>query len=135
MKLALADVIDDTQPISIDVWSCEDFATETECLSHGCYWYNGACHSIPELNGYANITDTNYPSPVQTGTTFDITYTVTNTGYADTLFGGLFENDVLVPGTDWREPFTAGEIKVKTISFPTGIVVALNAVIQVGHEG
>jgi len=131
----LADVIDDSKPISINVWSCAEFITEAECLSHGCFWYNGACHPIAEIEGVADITDTNYPLSVQRNTSFDITYTVANTSEADdTIYGGLYENGTLVEGSEWRETFTAGEIKVKSILFPTGITVPLNAIIQVGHE-
>lgn len=130
----MADVIDDTQSININIWTCEQFTTETECLSNGCYWYNGACHSTPEPEGIADIIDTNYPPSIQANVPFDITYTVTNTGAIDTLYGGLYENDILIYGTDWREAFNAGEIKTKTISFPSGISTPLNAIIQVGHE-
>jgi len=134
VKLDLADVIDDSQPISIDVWTCEQFNNETECLAHECYWYNDSCHSTPETQGLADITDTNYPSSVQRNTSFDMIYTVTNTGDADTLYGGLYENGTLIEGSEWSETFTAGQIKAKTISFPNGISAPLNAIIQVGHE-
>ena len=26
---------------------CEDYPSESECLAHDCYWYEGACHSSP----------------------------------------------------------------------------------------
>jgi len=28
--------------------TCEDVATESECISAGCYWYDGGCHSTPK---------------------------------------------------------------------------------------
>ena len=38
---------------------CEDYHTESECLAHGCYWYNGACHkSMPDYH-YGCIKDPN----------------------------------------------------------------------------
>lgn len=130
----MADIVDDSQPINIDVWSCEQFTTESECTAHGCYWYNDACHPTSEPQGLADIADTNYPSPVQSGVPFDMTYTVINTGAADTLFGGLYENGAPMEGTFWRESFDAGQIKVKSIFFPNGITVPLDANIRVGHE-
>jgi len=27
--------------------SCSDYVEESVCISNGCYWYNGACHSQP----------------------------------------------------------------------------------------
>lgn len=157
----MVDVIDDTQPITINVWICEDFSTQSECLAHGCYWYNESCHSslpacnelnnepdcsaygcywwdnachpTPKPEGVANITDITSPQSIQSGTPFNITYTITNLGAADTLWAGLY--DLLgnpIAGV-WSEPFAAGEIKIKTIDFPNGITTSLEGVIQAGH--
>ena len=30
---------------------CDTILLEDECVSSGCHWYNGSCHSLPEGNG------------------------------------------------------------------------------------
>jgi len=47
-------VVDDTEDIGIPVSGvppvkCEDYLTESECVAAGCYWYDDACHSKPEV--------------------------------------------------------------------------------------
>lgn len=46
-------VVDDTQEFIIPVSGvppdeCKDYYTESECLAHGCYWYDDACHGEPK---------------------------------------------------------------------------------------
>jgi len=36
------------QPVIPPSPTCSDYHTVSECTAHGCYWYNGACHSVPE---------------------------------------------------------------------------------------
>lgn len=47
-----AKVVDDTEDFSVSSAAappvyCEDLTSESECLTQGCYWYDGSCHSVP----------------------------------------------------------------------------------------
>jgi len=84
--------------------------------------------------GIADIVVTNYPSEVESGVSFDLTYSVTNLGGADTLWGEHYEGAVPITGTEWAEQFGVGETKNKVISFPNGITEPLVAELKVGHE-
>ena len=33
--------------VNVSAASCRDYTTQEECEAHGCYWYNGSCHSTP----------------------------------------------------------------------------------------
>lgn len=49
-------VVDDTKDIMIPVSvvpppppDCVLYLTEVDCLAHGCYWWDGACHGEPKV--------------------------------------------------------------------------------------
>lgn len=159
----MANITDDTEPVSIAVMACGDYSTQVQCESHGCFWYNGACHSAapacsdlnnsidcsaygcfwydgachstPHPEGQADAINLIFNPIVEPGVPFEIDYDVTNNGNEDILWGALWDivAQDFIVGTYWSEMFAAGETKHKIIAFPDGIQNPLNAEVHVGH--
>lgn len=102
----MADIIDDTETISINV-------------------------TYPE--GIADLHDVVYPATVIAGEEFNITYQVTNNGsWSDTLWGVLLDNNGdPVAGTYWSEIIDAGATVYKTITMT--LSEPFNGELQAGH--
>lgn len=56
--------LDTPTPCTLAPPPCEDYTTQAECEAAGCYWYNEACHSSPEIEFFfPRIREMLYPYP------------------------------------------------------------------------
>jgi len=86
---------------------------------------------------HANLQITNpvYPTAVESGEDFDISYQITNTGAEDTCYGEIMNIGLgsVMPGSDWEETIAAGATETKIYTVSGGITENLNAIIEVGY--
>jgi hypothetical protein len=75
-----------------------------------------------------------YPLSVEANTTFNITYTVKNTGtVSDTLYGHLIVGGSELTGSNWSSVVTSNATITKTFTHP-GINASVTILLEVGHQ-
>jgi len=86
-------------------------------------------------HGLAVIENLDYPSQVEVGEEFTITYDCKNTGtVTDTLFGRMKDGDgAIIPDSEWQEEIGADSSVSKTKIFTAGITEDLTITLEVGH--
>jgi len=73
--------------------------------------------SITVIQHGAAIENLVYPTQVEAGTAFDVTYECMNTGnISEEFYGSLTGNGEIVSGSEWQEPIDAGDIVSKTVN-------------------
>jgi len=81
------------------------------------------------------ITNTNIPTNVESGTPFNIEYEVTNNGATDNCYGHIFNatTETIVPGSEWTESIDAGAVVQKSFEISGGITEQLDGIVVVGY--
>jgi len=78
-----------------------------------------------------SINNLTYPTEVESGESFDISYDCTNNGATDTCFGKLYDTDTTYD--NWEETIPSGGTVNKVVTFNTGITETLEVVLEVGY--
>lgn len=88
--------------------------------------------SITIIAHGAEIENLNYPTQVEAGTAFDITYDCRNTGNInEEFYGKLTGNGTIIPGSEWQELINIGEAVSKIVNLT--IDEATEFVLEVGR--
>jgi hypothetical protein len=130
---------------SAKILVCEDVTIQAECIDCGGVWINNQCKPMLPASttkplavtifnaGFATIVGHTAPTSINPNTAFEITYTVKNTGGNDQIYGEAYENDQLLPSTQWEEVVAQNGTVTKTISYPDGTPYPINIRIEAGH--
>lgn len=89
---------------------------------------------VPPPEGNAQIENLNYPSEVNPGQSFNVTYTARNIGGTDTLWGRIIDRDTgqVIPGSEWQQMISGGSTKNVSTQF-SGITADFHGRVEAGH--
>jgi len=134
--------------LSAKLLECDEQTTKDDCLAHGCYWWEGSCHSElpPDIQdtkyitinvppGTAYLENVLYPIEAYEDFSIEIKYDCRNLGGQNLIWGHIrnLDTDEIINGTYWEEIIPPNEIKSVSSIIPPITGDYLNLRIEVGH--